>query len=201
MICMRCRITLPRTNYHLSETNPVSKHFWGKTHITYATAFLYFHKGDRVQHLIHQLKYKGDKEVGQVIGNLFGNALMNTNTFTQAHLLIPVPLHNSRQHARGYNQSEMLALGIAKAMGIPVKNDVLYRKQKTETQTRKRRYNRFENMYDVFEVRNADIYKNHHFLLVDDVITTGSTLVSCADKLLTIEGAKVSIAAMAFAHY
>ncbi|HQV00816.1 MAG: ComF family protein [Bacteroidia bacterium] len=201
MICMRCRLTLPRTNYHLDVNNPVSKHFWGKTHLSYATAFLFFQKGDRVQHLIHQLKYKGDKEIGVVIGSLFGNALNATDTFSKATILIPVPLHSSRKHARGYNQSEMLAKGLAQKMNIPVNTKLLVRSQKTETQTNKRRYNRYENMRDVFEVISPHLYTNQHFLLVDDVITTGSTLVACADKLLTIEGASVSVAAMAFAQH
>jgi ComF family protein len=201
ILCIRCRLSLPKTNYHLYRDNPVAKHFWGKTNITNATAFYFFHKGDRVQHLIHQLKYKGDKDVGLKVGSMLGNDLLKSEFYKDIDYLIPVPLHKSRRLSRGYNQSEVIAQGLKQSMNIEIETNLLIRSKSTETQTKKRRYNRYENMRSVFELNNADNFKGKHFLLVDDVITTGSTLAACAEALLQIQNSKVSIAALAFAHY
>jgi ComF family protein len=200
LLCTFCRYKLPKTNYHKLQDNPVVKHFWGRTNVSNATAYLYFHKGDRVQQLVHLLKYKGDKEIGILLGHMFGSELFENETYNCVDFLVPVPLHKSRQYSRGYNQSEMIATGLHDAMKIPVLNNLLLRERATETQTKKRRYNRYENMKEVFTIKNPELYKGRHFLLVDDVITTGSTLVACAEKLLKIEDAKVSIAALAYAH-
>ncbi|MEO8150505.1 MAG: phosphoribosyltransferase family protein [Bacteroidia bacterium] len=192
---------MPKTNFHRYHDNPVVKHFWGKTNVTDATAYFYFHKGDRVQQLIHSLKYKGDKEVGHILGNMFGCDLRESENYNQIDFLIPVPLHKSRKYSRGYNQSEMIAKGLNESMEIPVETNILLREKATETQTKKRRYTRYENMKEVFIIKNAEHLTGKHFLLVDDVITTGSTLAACAEKLLQIKDARVSIAALAYAHH
>ena len=201
ILCIRCRLSLPRTNYHLFSDNPIAKHFWGKTNITSATAYYFFHKGDRVQHLIHQLKYKGDKDVGLKIGSMLGNDLMKSALYKDIDLIVPVPLHTSRKLSRGYNQSEVIAEGLKQSMNIAIESKLLFRSKSTETQTKKRRFNRYENMIEVFNLKNPENFEGKHFLLVDDVITTGSTLAACAEVLLKIPKSRVSIAALAFAHY
>ncbi len=198
VICLSCIMHLPRTNFHLDPINPVIKHFWGKVPVEAATAYYYFNKGEKVQQLIHALKYKGKPEVGHKIGRMLGIDLQASALYKNVETIVPVPLHINKIRIRGYNQSEQIAIGLADAYKTTCSN-LLQRRRHTETQTRKHRFERFENVNRVFEVINADLLINKHILLVDDVITTGSTLVSCAEELLKVKGVRVSIAAMAYA--
>ena len=197
VLCLRCQRKLPRTNFHLDPHNPVIKQFWGKVPVSSATAFYHFAKGGKVQHLIHQLKYKQHPEVGVKIGGLMGNDLIGSQHFNNLDVVIPVPLHPDKQRTRGYNQSATFALGLAAAMGIASSVTILQRSKFTATQTRKHRFERFENVNRVFTVADHTSLINKNILLVDDVITTGSTLTACAETLLEIEGTTVSIAAIA----
>lgn len=201
VICTFCTYHLPKTGFYHRPDNPVAKVFWGKVPLHAASAYYYFYKGNRVQQLIHRLKYKGGIDVGLKIGNLFGQELIKSPLYMDIQVVIPVPLHPSRIMKRGYNQSDYIAKGIAEAMGIHTETNILQRKQKTETQTKKKRFHRFENMKSVFEINRDNKSSALHFLLVDDVITTGSTLASCAEELLKIPGASVSVGALAFAYY
>ena len=198
VICIRCIMNLPKTNFHLEPINPIIKHFWGKVPVHAATAYYYFHKGEKVQHLIHALKYQGKPEVGHKIGRMLGTELKLSELYKDVEAIIPVPLHADKLRLRGYNQSEQLAIGMEEAFSLHC-SDGLQRTKHTETQTRKHRFERFENVDKVFEVKDPPALYNKHILLVDDVITTGSTLVACADELLKVKGSKVSIAAMAYA--
>lgn len=200
IICTFCQFHLPKTNYHFIEENPVVKHFWGKVNVRNAAAYYYFHKGEKVQALIHALKYRGEKEVGTKIGEWYGHELKDVAAYAQSDFIVPVPLHKKRIRSRGYNQAELFGSGLSTALGIQLLNSTLVRTVATETQTKKHRYNRFENMKEVFRMLDPDSYINKTFLLVDDVITTGSTLSSCAEEILKIPGTKVNIVAMAYAH-
>ena len=197
-ICTPCRYHLPRTNFHLLPFNQVEQHFWGKVPVKNATAYYYFGKGERVQRLIHQLKYKGRKDVGNFIGRLLGTELQKSE-FNNIDLIVPVPLHLSRLRQRGYNQSDCLAEGIAKGMKKEFSLNALSRNQATSTQTRKHRFERFRNVDNIFHVDDANVIRGKSILLVDDVITTGSTLISCAESLLSVPGTSVYIAAIACA--
>lgn len=197
-LCVRCLSNLPKTNFHSEPVNPVIKHFWGKVPVHSATAYYHFHKGDKVQKLIHQLKYKNHPEIGVKVGKMLGNDLAESSLFNTVEMVMPVPLHANKLRMRGYNQSEQLARGIAAALGVSY-DDSLQRNKHTATQTKKHRYERFENVNSVFEIRNAAKLTNKHILIVDDVITTGSTLVACAEELLRLQHTKVSVAAMAYA--
>jgi ComF family protein len=199
VICTFCTYHLPKTGFWYRHDNPVARNFWGKVRLESASAFYYFYKGNRVQHLVHRLKYKGGTDVGEKIGNLYGSELARIPLYRQIQAVVPVPLHQSRIMKRGYNQSDFIAKGIASALGIHAETNLLVRSRKTETQTKKKRFHRFENMSSVFEVNKNNTSTAKIFLLVDDVITTGSTLASCADELLKIPGAKVSIGALAYA--
>jgi ComF family protein len=196
-ICTWCRLHLPKTDYHKEKDNPVVKQFWGKTQLEAAAAAYHFGKGEKVQQLIHNLKYKGRKDIGVFLGTLYGESLKNVEPFSIAEIIIPVPLHIKKLRKRGYNQSECFAEGLSKAMNIPFESKAVERVIDTDSQTRKHRYQRFENVNRVFEVKQPKAIQGKHVLLVDDVITTGSTLSACAESLLQVPGTKVSIATIA----
>ncbi len=198
-LCTYCRFHLPKTNFHLQKENPIVKHFWGKVDVNAAAAYYYFSKGEKVQHLIHQLKYQGKKEVGNFVGEAYGTDLKRSALFATAEIVVPVPLHATKLRKRGFNQSDFFAQGLSVAMNIPWSPDALKRNLATETQTRKHRYERYENVDRVFEVNKPELMEGKHVLLVDDVVTTGSTFTSCAEAILELPGTTVSIAAMAYA--
>ena len=198
-ICTKCLYHLPKTNFHNEKDNPITQIFWGRVKIESAAAYYFFSKGGNVQHLIHQLKYKGHKEIGIYIGKLYGLELKESDLFKNIDVVIPVPLHWKKFKKRGYNQSEQFAKGLSQTMEIDVDSNTLYRKIASETQTKKSRFNRWENVKEIFEIKNVDNLKGKHILLVDDVITTGSTLESCANALLKIPEIKISVAAIACA--
>jgi len=198
-LCIDCWLDLPVTNFHFNPENKVAQLFWGRVKIENATAFFVFNKGSNYQHLIHFIKYKGLKELGFETGRRFGMALSTSPQFNAVDIILPVPLHPKKQKKRGYNQSEWIANGISESLNKPVSNDNLRRNLHTSTQTRKNRYERWENVDNIFEVTLPDEFAGKHILIIDDVVTTGSTLESCALQLLQLEGVKVSIATLAFA--
>lgn len=199
LICTKCLYDLPFTDYHQYAENRVAKQLWGRLPLHAAMAMLYFRKGAKVQNLIHNLKYNGRTDVGVLLGNMLGERLKSANLYQDIDLVIPVPLHCKKYKTRGYNQSTFIAEGIAAQLEIGISEDHLIRTTSTESQTKKSRYNRYENMKDVFQVNYPEDIIGKHILLVDDVITTGATLEACAITLLDIGAAKVSIAAIAFA--
>jgi ComF family protein len=196
-ICTYCLFHLPKTNFHRELENPVSRIFWGRIPLTSAAAFYHFGKGGKVQHLIHQLKYKDRKEIGVYIGKLYGLELLESPFFSGVETIIPVPLHRSKQRRRGYNQSEQFAIGLSCSMPAELDIHSLFRTFASETQTRKSRFNRWENVKEIFAMHDEETLKGKHLLLVDDVITTGATIEACASMLLKIPGVKVSVAAIA----
>src|SRR5688572_883943 len=198
-ICTHCLYHLPLTNFHKTAGNPVEKQFWGKVSIQAATSLYYFNKGERVQHLIHRLKYQGEKEVGAFTGRLLGKQLLSSKLFASADMIVPVPLHASKLRLRGFNQADFFGAGLSEAMGIPCLPDFLVKLKASSTQTNKSRFMRFENVDRLFIVNEKYPQDPLHILLVDDVITTGSTLASCASRLLEIPGARVSVATIAYA--
>jgi ComF family protein len=190
---------MPRTNYHLDENNPVAQLFWGRCKIEKAAAFSFYNKGSRIRNLIHNLKYKGIKEIGYELGRIYGTVLHNSGFTEGIDLIIPVPLHPSKKRQRGFNQSDIISSGLSESTGLTVDAKILERKIVTETQTRRSRYERWENVEGIFNVTDTNMITGKHILLVDDVITTGSTLESCVNELLKTEGVKVSVAALAVA--
>jgi len=198
-LCIDCWLDLPVTNFHLHDKNKVEQLFWGRVKIENATAFFTYNKGSNYQHLIHFIKYKGLKELGFETGRRFGTALSESPEYKSIDFVVPVPLHPKKQKSRGYNQSEWIAGGISEALEKPVSVNNLRRNLHTSTQTRKNRYERWENVESIFEVITPNEFKGKHILLIDDVVTTGSTIESCASQLLRIENVKVSIATLAFA--
>jgi len=200
-LCLHCLAQLPKTDFHLQKHNPVEMLFAGRVPIFRATAFYSFHKKSLVQRLVHQLKYKGKKEIGNYLGQLFGLNLMENVDFQSVDIIIPIPLHLHKKRKRGYNQSEAICNGISKGMKKEYNYDLLLRTIDTQTQTKKKRYNRWENVSQVFDVLHPEQLEGKHILLVDDVITTGSTVESAAEILLKIPHTKVSIAGLAWANH
>ena len=199
LICTECYVVIPRTNYHIEEENLVAQLFWGRCLIEKAAAFSYYNKGSRIKNLIHNLKYKGIKEIGYELGRIYGLSLKSSGFTADIDLIISVPLHSSKKRIRGFNQSDTISEGIADVSGLPVETNALARIAVSATQTKRSRYERWTNVEGIFTVTDPDKLKGRHILLVDDVITTGSTIESCANELLKVEGVKVSVVALAFA--
>jgi len=198
-VCLKCRYTLPHTGYELHADNPVAQTFYGRVRFHAVTSCFFFAKSGKVQHLIHQLKYKHNKEAGIFLGQQIGQSIREAPLFQGIDYLIPVPLHPKRERQRGYNQSLIIARGINEVTGIPIGDKYLVRGIYTETQTHKSAEDRFKNVKDIFEVQFADELKGKHVLLIDDVLTTGATLESCAHQLEGIPGITISAATAACA--
>jgi ComF family protein len=200
VLCLICEHELPRTHFHLSRENPIYKKMYARIQLEHATALFYFDKGNRVQRLIHQLKYSCQPEIGGYLGKMLGNDLKYSDIFRSAEIIIPVPLHEKRLRKRGYNQSECFGQGIAEAMNIQMLPDVIERVVHTETQTGKNRFERWENVKNAFRFKNIHGIEGKHILLVDDVLTTGATLEACGNLLISVPDVRISIATIAFAH-
>jgi ComF family protein len=198
LICTECYVLIPRTNYHLKPDNPVAQLFWGRCQIERAAAFSFYTRDSRIRKLIHQLKYKGIKEVGPELGRIYALSLKSSGFLGGIDLIIPVPLHPSKKRKRGFNQSDLIAEGMSAVSGIPVGTGALIRKAISATQTRKSRFDRWTNVEDIFRIKDHAGLMGKHILLVDDVITTGSTLEACANEILKVEDTKVSVVALAF---
>jgi ComF family protein len=199
LICTECYVVIPRTGYHNEAENPVARLFWGRCLIEKAAAFSFYNKGSRIRTLIHNLKYKGIQEIGFELGRIYGLSLKSSGFTDDIDLILPVPLHPSKKRIRGFNQSELISKGIGEVTGLPVDLLSLSRKNISETQTRRSRYERWTNVEGIFSVSFPEVLKGKHILLVDDVITTGSTIESCANELLKIDEVKVSVVALAYA--
>jgi ComF family protein len=197
-LCIRCIASLPVTNFHLHTGNQVEKIFWGRIPVTCATSLCYFNSGSLIQTLLHQLKYKGHKELGYFLGRVMGETLIQSNRFSYLDALIPLPLFAAREKKRGYNQAALLCEGMAEAMKIPIWNDVVMRTTATTTQTKKNRLERWENIEGKFVITNPSLLSGKHVLLVDDVITTGATLEACGGLMLDVPGLSLSIASLAY---
>ena len=198
-VCLSCRHLLPKTGYETYLDNPLARIFWGRVDFEAVAAIFFFSKHGKIQHLIHELKYKRNQDAGLFLGEQMGLELKKAALFQQIDYLIPVPLHPKRQYQRGYNQSEVIARGMRQTMAVPVSTDVLYRNIATSTQTKKSRQARWDNGKDIFALKNPELLAGKHVLLLDDVITTGSTLEACGQVLKQIPDIKVSIATAACA--
>ena len=196
---MNCLCALPRIHFRNLGNNEIAKLLWGKMPIERAFAFLYYAKGGNVRELLFQLKYYGNQEIGCFLGRCMAKELLSTGFFDGVEGIIPVPLHDKKRKSRGYNQSELLAEGISSVVRIPMLRDVLRRKQYTDTQTHKSNYERWSNVMDVFEGASVGRLAFKHVLLVDDVLTTGATLVACADALKEVPGLRISVLTLAWA--
>lgn len=200
VICTQCRHEVPLTNHHKITDNEIFQKFYGRIPLEYGSALFYFHKKGIVQEMMHQLKYKGQEEIGAVIGNWYSGELKDLEPIKNIDCIIPVPLHRKRLRERGYNQVEAFGQTLSANLKIPYDNGLLYRKRHTKTQTKKDLLGRADMISTVFDIHFSEHYQGKHFLLIDDVLTTGSTLEACSRALLKIPDAKISIVCMAMAH-
>jgi ComF family protein len=198
-LCLYCLGDLPRTDFHTYKDNPVEMVFAGRAPVFRATAFCLFKKGNITQRLIHQLKYKGNQAIGVYLGRQFGLALAKTEVFQSIDLIIPVPLHAQKFRQRGYNQSECIGRGISETLSKPINTSSMIRVTPTSSQTKKTRYERWENVSGIFQLTKPNILTGKHILLVDDVVTTGATIEAAAQVLFTLPAVKISIACLAYA--
>lgn len=198
VLCMRCMDAMPETNFEIHANNPVEKIFWGRLPLVGATAQFYFTKESLMQHLMHQFKYKRNKELGLQLGRIMGEKIKASARF-EVDALVPLPLFPAKEKRRGYNQATLLCEGMAETMNIPVLDKAIIRPQHTETQTKKGRIERWKNMEGKFILSDPGALRNKHVLLVDDVITTGATLEACGNELLKAGGVQLSVATLCVA--
>ncbi len=199
LICLRCITDLPHTNYAQHASNPIEQLFWGRVPLVAAHSEFYFAKESVVQTLIHQLKYKGNREVGVYLGILLANSLMNSNRFKNIDYLVPIPLYPEKERKRGYNQAAVICEGMSGVMNVPVLIGNVNRNRVTETQTKKHRAERWENVAESFFIKDKGKMSGKSVLLVDDVITTGATLEACCHSILEVEAVKLSLATLSTA--
>lgn len=197
-VCLRCQASLPSTDFHLYPDNAVEKIFWGRLEISQACALYYFSKESLMQRLMHEFKYRGNKDLGFYLGRQIGHALHSSGRFRSPDLLLPLPLFRDKEKKRGFNQAAILAEGISSVLMIPVETDLIIRTTDTESQTRKGRRERWQNMEGRFRVTDQKALEGKHVLLIDDVITTGATLEACGRALTAVPGLRLSITALCF---
>jgi ComF family protein len=199
-ICFRCQAGLPQTEHWLYADNKLVNRFRGRVELQSAAALFHFRKDGPVQHLLHQLKYRNQKEIGELIGKMFGAKLKEENSIIKnIDLIVPVPLHWKKLKLRGYNQCDPFAQGLSESMNIPWSSTALERTHENISQTKKKRFDRFGNVAEIFSVVDAEQLKDKHILLVDDVVTTGATAEACLQTILKISGTKASFASIAAA--
>lgn len=196
-ICLACQYGLPFTNQHLNNENSVSQKFWGRIPLKSAFSYLYFIKNGKVQIMLHELKYKGNQEIGEFLGQLFGGELLRAGLATNYDLIIPIPLHPSKLHKRGYNQVDCIAKGMSKTMKVLWQEDALLRVRANVSQTTQDRIGRLQNSKQLFEVKDSSMIKNKNILLLDDIITTGATIESAAEELFKANCKSLTVAAIA----
>ncbi|RKS15573.1 ComF family protein [Flavobacterium sp. 120] len=199
VICTVCRHDIPLTNHHLNPENDAFKKFYGRIPVLHTSALFYFHKKGIVQELIHNLKYKGHEEIGAILGEWYAEDLKTIELLQSADEIIPVPLHRRKLKERGYNQVTAFGTALSSSLNIDYNDSLLIRNVYSKTQSKKNLLGRTEGIESTFDVSFTEKDHNKHFLLIDDVITTGSTLEACSRALLKIPGSKISIVCMAMA--
>ena len=198
IICTECNHNLPYTNHHILSGNDTIKKFYGIIPIEFSASMLYFHKKGIVQNLIHNLKYKKHQEIGTILGEWYAKDLESVANIKTVSEIIPVPLHKKRLEERGYNQITTFCEALSKELKIPYNPNLLYRSRYSKTQTKKDKENRKDITNALFDTNFTETDYNKHFLLVDDVMTSGATLEACAKALLKIPNSKVSIVTIAY---
>jgi ComF family protein len=197
LLCANCMNDLPHTFFATIPNNSTEQLFSGRINVAAAHSEFYFSKGQLVQHLIHLLKYKGNLDLGFLLGKIMGEQLLKSNRFNSIDFIIPLPMLHEKRIKRGYNQATIIAEGASSVMGITILDNIIIRNRKTETQTNKQRAERWDNVDGSFEIIDIERIKGKNILLVDDVITTGATIEACGQAILNVTGTKLFISTLA----
>lgn len=197
-LCAHCLDALPRSRFGLLPDNPAAKIFHGRVPLSVAGSYLVFRPGGMVQDLLHDIKYRGKKELAETLGRLYSTELLGAG-LQKPDLLVPVPLHPRKERQRGYNQSTHFAAGLAEILGAEVAPDALRRNSYTDSQTSKGRWSRWENVGNVFSARLPEQIRGKNIIITDDVVTTGATLEACVRAALEAGAASTGVLTMAFA--
>jgi ComF family protein len=198
-LCSVCLFHLPRTDFHQKPLdNPMAQLFWGLAPIEKAAALFYYHPHSETAQLVYRLKYNNRPDIGEDMGRVMACELQATDFFSDIDVLLPVPLASKRLRQRGYNQSEQLAIGISDITHLPIVTKALRRKHFQQSQTTLNRWQRQENVEDTFWLKDGSQLQDKHVLLIDDICTTGATLISSANTLKDIEGIRISVLTLGF---
>ncbi len=196
-ICLSCLNNIPETEFHNQTDNKLEVFFSGRFPFVRIASFAHFAKDGIIQSIVHELKYNNNPDIGEYIGKLIGKRIADSDFISSVDYIIPVPLHPRREEERGYNQSEKLAAGMSAGTKVKVNTNNLIRTKNTMSQTKHSRFERWSNTEGIFMVNNPELFAGKHILLIDDILTTGSTLESCAKTILkSCEGSKISIYTM-----
>lgn len=198
-ICTSCKVKMPRTNFSNDSINPINKLFVGKVPVSAATAMFSFTKGGIVQNVMHELKYKGNQKAGEELGRMLGSMLSEMEDFKSIDYIIPVPMHPKKLKVRGYNQCDSICRGANEQMNAHLLLNGLVKSVHAESQTRKSKYERWKNVESIFELNPKEPIEGGRVLIIDDVVTTGSTLEACCHAVLKAPNTSVCIATVAYA--
>lgn len=192
-LCLMCAQDLPLTRFHEDPSNRVEQLFLGKVKIEAASAFLHFNPTGKVQRMLHRLKYHHDLELGHYLGRAMAKDLMNSTRFSDVDCFLAVPLHPRKEHMRGYNQSQVLVDGMREVWPLESVGKDLVRVVRTPSQTKRSRLERWLNVKEAFQLPDPERLRGKHVLIVDDVVTTGSTLEGCAKALSAVPDIRISV--------
>jgi ComF family protein len=199
-ICDMCNYNLPLYEFNSLKDNDLRKKFWGTLPIQECLAYLSFKQNNEVQKVMHELKYNGNKEICFAMGLTLGRLILSFDKLDDIDFIIPIPLHKKREDQRGFNQAEVIANGVSNIIKAPVLNNVVVRVINNKSQTNRNRLDRSINTDNIFKVMDLKPLEGKHILLLDDVITTGATMISCGNSLLRVKDLKLSVAGLAVAN-
>lgn len=199
VLCVRCQADLPRVRTVSFEENDIARIFWGLVPIEKGISFFHYTPHSPYSRILFELKYHNHPEVGKTMGRMMAEELKATSFFDGIDLIVPIPLSRKKKRQRGYNQSDWIAWGISEATGIPTDTTSVVRTKSNPSQTTLDHRQRRENVRDIFAVRHPENLESHHILLVDDVITTGATMLSCAETIARACRVRFSVLSLAWA--
>lgn len=193
-ICDFCTYYLPKYEENDNLQNQLNKKFWGRLPLEFAVANYVLKEGNHIEKMLYELKYNGNKTIGLMMGQALGRLIESLNLAGRVDMIVPVPLHPKKEHIRGFNQAEIIARGMAEVLGLPVEKELLFRTKNNTTQTQKSRFSRHDSTAGIFSINHNLNVAGKCILLVDDVITTGSTCINCGTEILKLNDVKLCVA-------
>lgn len=200
-LCFRCALDLPKTSDFEKRTNPTSNHFFGRVPVQHAASLFNYHRGSKIKAMLHHLKYQGKQEVGVYFGRMLGRRIARSPLYGLMDAITYVPLHPAKLRRRGYNQGRCIAEGVRAVLDLPIVEGIVAKTVDNESQTKKGRHGRLENVEMVFELVDATQCAGKRLLVVDDVITTGATLEACCLELVKGGTKELYLASLAVARF